>query len=87
MAYYCYIVQCDDGSYYTGWTNDPQRREKNHNAGRGARYTRMHRPVKLVYVEELPDHSSVLRRERAIKKLSHDKKRELVELNNYSGDK
>jgi putative endonuclease len=84
MSYYCYILECADGSYYTGWSTDPQRRERQHNAGRGARYTRMHRPVKLVYIELQPDHPSALRRERAIKAMPHSKKKALVEINNLS---
>jgi len=72
------MVECQDGSYYTGWTNDPTRREKQHNQGRGATYTRMHRPVRLVYIEEMPDHSAALKREKAIKKLKHKQKSELI---------
>jgi len=79
MAYFCYILECSDGSYYTGWTTDPTRRERQHNAGKGSRYTRLHSPVHLVYVEEQPDLSSALRRERAIKILPHAKKKSLVE--------
>jgi putative endonuclease len=78
MTYYCYIVECADGTYYTGWTTDPARRENQHNRGVGARYTRTHRPVKLVYKEELPDRSSAMKREYAIKKLHRDKKQKLV---------
>jgi putative endonuclease len=78
MTCYCYILECADGSYYTGWSTDPQRRLREHNAGRGARYTRSHRPVKLVYVEQLPDRSAAMKRERAIKALPRAKKEELV---------
>ena len=78
MAYFCYMVECEDGSYYTGMTTDPQRREKQHNAGRGARYTRMHRPVHLVFIEPQEDRSSAMKRERALKKLSHDQKKALA---------
>lgn len=78
MAYYCYIVECADGSFYTGWSLDPVRREKQHNAGRGAKYTRLHLPVHLVYMEEQPDRSSAMKREIRIKKLNHDQKRKLV---------
>ena len=70
MPCYCYIVKCSDGTYYTGWTTDPERRVKTHNTGRGARYTRMRRPVKLVYIESLPDRASAMKRERAIKALT-----------------
>jgi predicted GIY-YIG superfamily endonuclease len=48
---FCYIVECADGSYYTGWTTNPVRRLDAHNAGRGARYTRARRPVRLVLLE------------------------------------
>ena len=78
MAYFCYIVECSDGTFYTGWSKDPQRRERQHNRGTGSRYTRQHRPVKLVYVEEQPDISTALRRERAIKKLSRPQKKALI---------
>jgi putative endonuclease len=79
MSYYCYIVECADGTYYTGWTTDPARREKQHNAGRGARYTRTHSPVRLVYVEPQADRVAAMKRERAIKRLSHPQKKALVE--------
>jgi putative endonuclease len=78
VAYYCYMVECADGSYYTGWTTDPQRREKQHNRGCGARYTRMHGPVRLVYVEPQPDRSTAMRRERALKTLRHTQKKALI---------
>lgn len=78
MAYFCYIVECVDGSFYTGWSLDPARREKQHNAGKGAKYTRLHRPVRLVYIEEQQDLSSAMKRERKIKKLSHEQKAKLT---------
>ena len=78
MPCYCYIVECSDGTYYTGWTIDPEHRVKTHNAGRGARYTRMRRPVKLVYVESLPDRSNAMKRERAIKALTRAGKKNLM---------
>jgi len=79
MPFYCYIIECADGSYYTGWTTDPPRRERQHNLGRGARYTRTRRPVKLVYLEQQADRASAMRRERAIKRLSRARKQHLVE--------
>ncbi len=79
MPYFCYILECADGSYYTGWSTDPARRERQHNAGRGAAYTRLHRPVRLVYVEEQSDRSSALHREIAIKRLTHAKKKLLAQ--------
>jgi len=78
MGYFCYILECADGSYYTGWTTDPVRREKQHNHGVGAKYTRMHRPVKLVYIEEMSDRSAAMKRERAIKTFSHERKGRLI---------
>lgn len=75
---YCYIVECVDGTYYTGWTTDPERRVKEHNAGRGALYTRWRRPVELVYLETFPDRSAAMRREVEIKQLTHQKKGQLA---------
>ena len=77
---FIYIVRCADGTLYTGWTTDVERRVAQHNAGRGARYTRMRRPVALVYREEAPDRSTAMRREVAIKKLDRERKERLVEL-------
>ena len=77
---FVYIVRCADGTLYTGWTTDVERRIAQHNAGRGARYTRMRRPVALVYREEVPDRSAAMRREVAIKKLDRERKERLVEL-------
>jgi putative endonuclease len=76
---YCYIVECADGSLYTGWTTDPERRVKEHNSGRGALYTRWRRPVELKYLEEVPDRSTAQQRELAIKRLTRKKKLQLVE--------
>ncbi len=79
MACFCYILECSDGSYYTGWAMDPARREKQHNAGRGAKYTRSRRPVRLVYMEELEDRGEAMRREAAIKKMTRERKERLIE--------
>lgn len=76
---YCYIVECSDGTFYTGWTTDTERRLKVHNAGRGARYTRMRRPVRLVYVEPQPDRTTAMKRERAIKALPRARKQALID--------
>lgn len=78
MPFFCYILECADGTFYSGWTTNPTRREKVHNAGRGARYTRGRRPVRLVYVEEVPDKIAAMKRERAIKTLPHARKKELI---------
>lgn len=75
---YVYMVECADGTYYTGWTADLQARVAAHNAGTGARYTRGRRPVRLVYWERVPDVPSALRREAALKRLSRAQKRRLA---------
>jgi putative endonuclease len=75
---YCYIVECADGTFYTGWTTDPERRLREHNAGRGAQYTRARRPVHLAYVEAHPDRSAAMRRERALKALPRVRKLALI---------
>ncbi|GAB4454647.1 MAG: GIY-YIG nuclease family protein [Anaerolineales bacterium] len=76
---FCYIVECADGTFYTGWTIDPEKRVKAHNTGRGAKYTRTRRPVRLVYVEEQPDRKAAMKRESQIKRLGRDGKRKLLE--------
>ena len=83
---YCYIVECVDGTYYTGWTTDPERRLAMHNKGRGAKYTKMRLPVKLVYVEEQPDRKSAMKRELAIKKMRKDGKMKLIGGKSKSGN-
>ena len=79
MTCYCYILECADGTYYTGWTTDPERRVKQHNKGVGARYTKTRRPVKLIYLEEQPDKVTALKRELAIKKLNRMQKSKLIQ--------
>jgi len=79
MECYCYILECSDGTYYTGWTTDPIRREKQHNCGHGARYTRARRPVRLVYVEPQPDRANAMRRERTLKAMNRAQKQKLIE--------
>lgn len=80
MPFYCYILECADGTLYTGWTTDPPRRERQHNAGRGARYTRTRRPVKMVYVEEFPDRAGAMKRERVIKTMTREAKKNLIHI-------
>jgi putative endonuclease len=82
---FVYIVQCADGSYYTGWTTDLERRVAAHNAGRGGRYTRSRRPVKLVYWEELPDRRSAQQRELALKRLPRARKLALITRDRSAG--
>ncbi len=76
---YVYMVMCADGSLYTGWTTDTEKRVAVHNSEKGAKYTRGKRPVKLVYSERFDTKSEALKREWAIKRLSHDEKIKLIE--------
>ena len=78
MSYYVYMLRCADGTLYTGYTDDPQRRTQVHNAGKGAKYTRSRLPVELVYQEECGDKSAALRREHAIKHLTRAEKLQLI---------
>jgi len=76
---FVYIVRCADGSLYTGWTTDVARRVAQHNAGHGAAYTRVRRPVTLVFCTEVADRSTAMRCENAIKKLDRTRKEHLIE--------
>ena len=78
MVWYVYILRCGDGSLYTGYTNNLPRRLALHQSGRGAKYTRSHPPVALVYQEELPDQSAALRREAAVKHMTRPQKLALI---------
>lgn len=82
----CYIVQCADGTLYTGWTADIQRRIRDHNAGRGGHYTRARRPVILIYTEPQPDARSARRREVALKRMRREAKLALAGEANDSGE-
>jgi len=79
LSYYVYILKCSDATLYTGITTDLSRRLKEHNSSKkGAKYTMLRRPVELLYSEEHEDRSSASKREYAIKKLSREKKLELI---------
>ena len=78
MKYFIYIVECIDKSFYTGYTNDIEKRIKKHNSGNGAKYTKTRLPVKLIYMEEFNDKSSALKREYEIKQLSRKQKEKLI---------
>ncbi len=85
MNYTVYILECADGTYYTGITTDISRRIEEHNhSPKGAKYTRARRPVNLRYHEEHPDKSQALKRERAIKKMKRSAKINLMEQNKTS---
>lgn|GEM_PF-196597 len=76
---YTYILECADGSLYCGWTNDLEKRLEAHNAGIGGKYTRSRRPVKLIYHETFATKQESMQREYRIKRLSRQKKLELIE--------
>lgn len=78
MACYTYMVECSDGSFYTGWTNDLEKRIKAHNEKRGAKYTRSRTPVRLVYYETFTEKQDAMRREYEIKQYSRREKEALI---------
>lgn len=80
MNYWVYIVKCSNEGLYTGITTDVESRIEQHNGLKpgGAKYTRSHRPVVLVYTEEYPSKSDALKRELEIKKMSHTEKKNLI---------
>ncbi|MBS7008847.1 GIY-YIG nuclease family protein [Anaerostipes sp.] len=77
MKCYTYVLKCSDGSLYTGWTNDLNKRLKAHNEGKGAKYTRGRTPADLVYLEEFDTKEAAMKREAAIKKMSRAEKLKL----------
>ena len=76
--YSVYMLRCSDGTLYTGIATDAERRLREHNSGKGAKYTRARLPAELIYTEQQPDKGSALRREIEIKKLSRAKKLALI---------
>ena len=79
MPYYVYIILCIDGGFYTGYTKNIEARLKLHESGKGARYTRMHKPQKIAYLEVLDTRAQAMKREKQIKKLSHQQKLNLID--------
>ena len=75
-----YILKCSDGTLYTGWTNDLQKRIEAHSDGRGAKYTKSRRPVELVYFETYESKSDAMSREAKIKRLTRAEKLELIKM-------
>ena len=84
---YTYILKCKDGSLYTGWTNDLEQRVAAHNTGKGAKYTKARRPVKLVYFEEFETKEQAMKREYAIKQMARKDKLELVRRKEKADDR
>ena len=82
MSYFVYILECSDKTLYTGIATDLERRlDEHNNSDKGAKYTKIRRPLKLVYSEESENRSSASKREYEIKKLSREKKLELISRN------
>jgi Predicted endonuclease containing a URI domain len=78
MPFYTYILECADGSFYTGYTVNMDSRLSKHNSGKGGKYTRSHRPVKLLASWEFESRREAMQWEIKIKKLPREKKLELV---------
>ena len=76
---YAYILECCDGSFYCGWTNDLEKRIAAHNRGKGAKYTRSRIPVKLAYYEAFDTKEAAMSREWHLKQLTHDEKKALAD--------
>jgi putative endonuclease len=74
MSFYVYILLCCDGSFYTGYTKDLDARTKLHENGKGAKYTKSHKPKRIAYVEMFYSRNEAMKREKEIKKLSHQQK-------------
>ncbi len=82
MPFYVYILLCADGSFYTGYTKNIDARTRLHESGKGARYTRMHKPNQVAYVELLDSRVKAMKREKTIKKMSHQQKLNLINSRN-----
>ncbi len=78
MEYFVYLLQCADGTLYTGFTTDLKRREAVHNAGKGAKYTRSRLPVRMAYFERFETEHDARSREWHLKRLSHAEKVALI---------
>lgn len=78
LPYYVYVILCEGNSFYTGYTKNLRRRMTLHINGKGARYTKMHKPKKLVYTEEFGSRAAAMKREKRIKKLDHQQKLKLA---------
>lgn len=75
---YAYILRCADGTLYSGWTNDLEKRLAAHNAGKGGKYTRARLPVELVYFESFESKNEAMSREAQFKQLSREQKLKLI---------
>ena len=80
MPFYVYILACKDGTFYTGFTRNVKVRMRLHRLGKGARYLKAHPPNKVVHMEKFETRSQAMKRERAIKKLTHAQKLKLTKI-------
>ena len=78
MPYYVYVLVCEDGTFYTGYTQNVKARFRLHKEGKGAKYVRIHPPERIVYEEKFETRSDAMKRERQIKRLTHAEKQKLV---------
>jgi putative endonuclease len=84
-ACWVYVLQCGDGSYYTGWTNDLAKRVMSHQSGKGGKYTRSRRPVRLIKKWRARDRSAAMRREALFKSLSRKEKSSVLGIKEFRG--
>lgn len=82
--YYTYMLLIENGALYCGYTDDVERRFKSHVSGKGAKYTKAHKPLKIAYVKEFETKSEAMKEECRIKALTHSQKLELIEKENIS---
>jgi putative endonuclease len=85
IQYYVYIILCEGNNLYTGYTKNLKSRFKLHTKGKGARYTRMHKPRELIYFEKYGSRSDAMKREKRIKRLNHTQKLELAKRHRTTG--
>lgn len=78
QKYYAYLARCNDDTLYAGYTNNLEEREAKHNDGKGAHYTKIRRPIKIVYSEEFVNRSDAMKREWQLKKLKREEKENLI---------
>jgi predicted GIY-YIG superfamily endonuclease len=87
MSYYVYIIVCMDGSFYTGYTKNIDARIRLHESGKGARYTKMHKPLKVAYFELFNSRAQAMKREKEVKTMTHQQKLKLIKSRNSKNDR
>ena len=83
--HYVYVLECADGTFYTGYTTDPERRVREHDAGEGAKYTRGRTPVELRHIERFDSRGAAMSREYELKQLSRAAKERVVDAGGTDG--